>query len=173
MQINHGGFTIFMAQMIFDIRQWLSGCQHIDSAGIVEKYNEQIKKISHFNSLFYTPFEYISGKKKLIPYSKLPEELQEDYLEVVHFEKLENAKQTQILFIVSHYELGLLGIKIKTDENITGIAENYSLKLKPTCKVKIYEPEEGLKDEFLIRAIIEVTAKNQCEIIHTLPSFFN
>ncbi len=138
----------------------------------VEKYNEQIKKIASFNTLFYTPFEYISGKKKLIPYSKLPEELQEDYLEVVHFEKLDNPKQNQILFIVSHYELGLLGIKIKTDQNITGIAENYSLKLKPTCKVKIYKPEEGLKDAFLIRAIIEVTAKNQCEIIHSLPSFF-
>ena len=103
---------------------------------------------------------------------QLPEELQEDYLEVVHFEKLENPKKNQILFIVSHYELGLLGIKIITDQNITGIAENYSLKLKPTCKVKIYNPEEGLKDAFLIRAIIEVTAKNQCEIIHTLPSFF-
>ena len=54
----------------------------------VEKYNEQIKKISSFNILFYTPFPYISGKKKIIPYIKIPQELQEDYLEVVHFEKL-------------------------------------------------------------------------------------
>lgn len=137
----------------------------------VEKYNEQIKKISSFNILFYTPFEFISGKKKIIPYNKLPKELQEDYLEVVHFEKL-SEKQNQILFIVSHYELGLLGIKVKTDENITGIAENYSVKLKPTAKVKIYEPDDELKDAYLIRCIIEVTAKNQCEIIYTLPSFF-
>jgi hypothetical protein len=137
----------------------------------VEKYNEQIKKIASFNILFYTPFEYISGKKKIIPYSKLPNELKEDYLEVVHFEKSEK-KKGEILFIVSHYELGLLGVRLKTDDNITGIAENYSLKLKPTSKVKIYEPEETLKDVYLIRAIIEVTAKNQCEIVHTLPSFF-
>ena len=138
----------------------------------VDKYNEQIKKISSFNILFYTPFPLITGKKKIIPYSKLPDELKEDYLEVVHFEKIENTKQNQVLFIVSHYELGLFGIKVKTDDNITGIAENYSLKLKPTSKVKIYEPDEELKDEFLIRAIIEVTVKNECEIIYNLPSFF-
>jgi len=137
----------------------------------VEKYNEQIKKIASFNVLFYTPFEHIAGKKKLIPYSKLPKELKEDYLEVVHFEKL-GEKSEQYLFIVSHYELGLLGMKIKTDQNITGIAENYSLKIKPTAKVKIYDPDEGLKDMYLIRAVIEVTAKNQCEIVHALPSFF-
>ncbi len=137
----------------------------------VEKYNEQIKKIASFNILFYTPFEHISGKKKIIPYSKLPSELKDDYLEVVYFEK-QNEKTNQYLFIVSHYELGLLGMKLKTEQNITGIAENYSLKIKPSAKVKIYVPDIGLKDEFLIRAIIEVTAKDQCEIVHTLPSFF-
>ena len=137
----------------------------------VEKYNEQIKKISSFNILFYTPFEYIKDKKKIIPFKQLPKELQEDYLEVVHFEKLTDT-ENQILFIVSHYELGLLGIKLQTDDNITGIAENYSLKIKPTAKVKIYEPDKILKDMYLIRAIIEVTTKNQCEIMYTLPSFF-
>jgi hypothetical protein len=111
-------------------------------------------------------------KRKAIPFKNLPEELQQDYLEVVHIEKLEDQKQNQILFIVSHYELGLLGVKVKTDEKITGIAENYSLKLRPTSKVKIYEPDEDLRNEYLIRAILEVTAKNQCEIIYTLPSFF-
>lgn len=137
----------------------------------VETYNEQIKKISSFNILFYTPFEYISGKK-LIPFKNLPKELKDDYLEVVHFEKVENVKQNQYLFIVTHYELGLLAFKVKTDDNITGIAENYSIKLKPTSKVKIYDADEVLKDLFLIRAIIEVTAKNQCDIVYTLPSFF-
>jgi len=137
----------------------------------VEKYNEQIKKISSFNVLFYTPFPYITGKKKLIPFSKLPKELQENYLEVVHFEKI-NEEKNQILFIVSHYELGLFGIKVKTNENITGIAENYNLKIKPTAKVKIYEPNEDIKNIYLIRAIIEITQENQCEIIYTLPSFF-
>ena len=137
----------------------------------VEKYNEQIKKISSFNSLFYTPFPYITGKKKSISFSKLPKELKIDYLEVVHFEKL-NEKDNQFLFIVSHYELGLLGIKLKTDENITGIAENYTLKIKPTAKVKIYKPDEDLREAYLIRAIIEIIEKEKCEIIYTLPSFF-
>jgi len=137
----------------------------------VEKYNEQIKKIASFNILFYTPFPHISGKKKLIPYSKLPKELQADYLEVVHFQKIDE-KQNQILFIVSHYDLGLLGIKIKTTENIIGIAENYNIKLKPGAKVKIYEPDEELRNEFLIRAVIEITTKNGAEIIYSLPSFF-
>ena len=54
----------------------------------VEKYNEQIKKIASFNILFYTPFEYIAGKKKIIGFKDLPKELQEDYLEVVHIEKI-------------------------------------------------------------------------------------
>ncbi|MFX0042536.1 MAG: hypothetical protein ACFE8L_06460 [Candidatus Hodarchaeota archaeon] len=137
----------------------------------VEKYNEQIKKISSFNVLFYTPFPYITGKKKLIPFSKLPKELQNNYLEVVHFEKIDE-KKNQILFIVSHYELGLFGIKVKTNENITGIAENYNLKIKPSAKVKIYEPDEDIRNLYLIRAIIEITQENQCEIIYTLPSFF-
>lgn len=137
----------------------------------VEKYNEQIKKIASFNILFYTPFEYISGKKKIIPFSKLPKELKEDDLEVVYFEKL-GENSDQYMFIISHYELGLLGMKLKTSHNITGIAENYSLKIKPSAKVKIYDPDESLKEEFLIRAIIEVTGKDECEIVHTLPSFF-
>jgi len=141
----------------------------------VEKYNEQIKKISSFNILFYTPFPYISGKKKIIPYIKLPKELQEDYLEVVHFEKLENKKGVVVgryLFIVSHYDLGLFGIVVKTDDTVIGIAENYTLKFKPTSKVKIYKPSEELRDTYLIRAIIEVVSKNECEIIYSLPSFF-
>ncbi|MFX1417839.1 MAG: hypothetical protein ACFE9N_02840 [Promethearchaeota archaeon] len=134
----------------------------------VEKYNEQIKKISSFNLLFYTPFPYISGKKKIIPFSKLPKELQNEYLEVVYFEKLDDS----YFFIISVYELGLLGIKLKTSENITGIAENYTLKIKPTAKMKIYEPEEELKNNFLIRAIIEIPIKDQVQINYTLPSFF-
>jgi len=141
----------------------------------VEKYNEQIKKIASFNVLFYTPFPYISGKKKIIPYIKLPKELQEDYLEVVHFEKLKNKKGIGVgryLFIVSHYELGLFGIVVKTDDTVIGIAENYTLKFKPTSKVKIYKPSEELRDTYLIRAIIEVVSKNECEIIYSLPSFF-
>ncbi len=140
----------------------------------VEKYNEQIKKIASFNILFYTPFPYISGKKKIIPYIKLPKELQEDYLEVVHFEKFKNKKGgvDRYLFIVSHYELGLFGIIVKTDDTVIGIAENYTLKFKPTSKVKIYKPSEELRDTYLIRAIIEVVSKNEIEIIYSLPSFF-
>ena len=137
----------------------------------VEKYNEQIKKIASFNLLFYTPFPYITGKNKTIPFSKLPKELQDDYLEVVYLEKSKDIPNL-MLFIVSHYELGLLGIKFKTSENVTGIAENYTLKIKPTARLKIYKPEEDLKNDFLIRAVIEATAKDQVKIIYTLPSFF-
>ncbi|MBA7679347.1 hypothetical protein ES703_87638 [subsurface metagenome] len=121
--------------------------------------------------MFYTPFPYITGKNKTIPFSKLPKELQDDYFEVVYFEKSKEIPE-QILFIVSHYELGLLGIKLKTSENVTGIAENYTLKIKSTAKVKIYEPEEDLKNDFLIRAIIETTTKDMVKIIYNLPAFF-
>ena len=138
----------------------------------IEKYNEQIKKISSFNILFYTPFPYLTGKKKIVPYIKLPKELQEDYLEVVHFEKIGEKDGSKYLFVVSHYELGLLGIILKTDERVTGIAENYTLKLKPTSKVKIYNPSSHLKDTYLVRAIVEVVSKDECEIIYSLPSFF-
>jgi len=141
-------------------------------ATVLNGYNEQIKKISMFNVLFYTPFPYITGKKKIIPYIKLPKELQDDSLEVVHFEKLKSKEVSKYLFIVSHYELGLLGIILKTDETVTGIAENYTLKFKPTSKFKIYNPSEALRDTYLIRAIIEVVAKDECDIIYSLPSFF-
>ncbi len=137
----------------------------------IERYNEEIKKISSFNLLFYTPFPYLSGKKKIITYSRLPKELKEDYFEVVYFKKSEE-NPSEILFIVSHFELGLLGIKLTTSENITGIAENYTLKIKHTAKAKIYEPGEDLKNDFLIRAIIEITGKDNVNIIYTLPSFF-
>ena len=91
------------------------------------------------------------------------------YFLVVHIDK---GKNDQVLFVVSHYDLGLLGIKVKTDENITGIAENYTLKLKPTAKVKIYKPDEDLREIYLIRALIEITGKDECEIIYSLPGFF-
>ncbi|MBY9007590.1 MAG: hypothetical protein KGD63_12635 [Candidatus Lokiarchaeota archaeon] len=135
----------------------------------VEKYNEQIKKIASFNQLFYTPFPYITGAKKIIPYSKIPKEFKKDYLEVVHFIKEENNK---LLFIISHYELGLIGVRLKTDQNITGIAENYSLKIKPTAKIKIRNSDESLKELYLIRAIIDIQGKDHCEINYTLPAFF-
>lgn len=63
-------------------------------------------------------------------------------------------------------------MSIKTNESVTGIAENYTLKIKPTAKVKIYEPDENLKNDYLIRAIVEVTQKDQVKIIFSLPSFF-
>lgn len=137
----------------------------------VEKYNEEIKKISSFNLLFYTPFTYITGKKKIVSFSALPKELQEDHLEVVYFEKSEKIKN-QILFIVYHYELGLLGIKMKTSQKVTGIAENYTLRIKPTAKAKVYKPDEALRNKFLIRAIIEITTIDQVQITYSLPSFF-
>ena len=62
--------------------------------------------------------------------------------------------------------------KLKTSENVTGIAENYTLKIKPTAKVKVYEPNEDLRNDFLIRAIIEITQKDQVQIKYSLPSFF-
>ena len=73
---------------------------------------------------------------------------------------------------MSNYDLGLLGINIKTSENVTWIAENYTLKIKPTAKAKIYEPDETLKNDFLIRAIIEITQKDKVQIKQSLPSFF-
>jgi hypothetical protein len=55
---------------------------------------------------------------------------------------------------------------------VIGIAENYTLKIKSTAKVKIYKPDESLKNEYLIRAIIEITEKDQVKINYTLPTFF-
>ncbi|TXT67084.1 MAG: hypothetical protein BAJALOKI1v1_190027 [Promethearchaeota archaeon] len=135
----------------------------------IEEYNNQIKKIAHFNTLFYTPFEYIKGKRKNIKYNDIPDALKGRYLEAVHF--IQESKD-QVLFIVSHYELGLLGIRLKTDQNITGIAENYSLRLTSRATVKIYEAEDELKELYLIRAIIEVKEKDSVEILYSLPSFF-
>jgi hypothetical protein len=135
----------------------------------VEEYNKQIKKIASFNKLFYTPFEYIKGKKKYIKYSHIPDALKNDYLEAVHFIKED---QDQVLFIVSHYELGLLGVRLRTDQNITGIAENYSLRIKPNAQVKIYEADNELKELYLIRGIIEIKEKDGIEILYSLPSFF-
>lgn len=142
----------------------------------VETYNDQIKKIGSFNKLLYTKFPYITGKKKILNFRDIPKGLQEDYLEVVKFEKLNGITKEQdekeILFIVSHYELGLLGIRLRTNQKITGIAENYSLKLQPDAKVKIYEPSPESRELYLIRAIVEVLEPDSCEIEYSLPSFF-
>ena len=61
---------------------------------------------------------------------------------------------------------------MKISESVTGIAENYTVKIKPTAKVRIYKPDENLRDRFLIRAIIEITAKDQVKINYSLPTFF-
>jgi hypothetical protein len=135
----------------------------------IEEYNNQIKKIASFNKLFYTPFEYIKGKKKYMKYSTLPDALKDKYLEAVHFIK---ERGNQILFIVSHYELGLLGIRVKTDNKITGIAENYSLRIKPHTNMRIYDAESELKELYLIRAIIDIKEKEGVEILYSLPTFF-
>ncbi|MFO8018487.1 MAG: hypothetical protein R6U96_07615 [Promethearchaeia archaeon] len=135
----------------------------------VDKYNEQIKKIGSFNQLLYTDFPYLIGKDKIISYKDMPEGLQEEYLEVVKFEKLNEDK---ILFIISHYELGLLGIKLRTKQRITGVAENYSLKIKPTARIKIYEPTPESRELYLIRAVVEILNSETCEIKYSLPSFF-
>ena len=134
----------------------------------VQEYNKQIKKIASFNRLFYTPFQYIQGKNKVLKFTELPDELKDIYLEAVHFIK---EGEDQVLFVVSHFEMGLLGIRITTDQNITGVAENYSLKFSSHDKFKIYDPSEELKNTYLIRAIIEVQG-DDTEINYSLPTFF-
>jgi len=133
----------------------------------VEKYNEQIKQFHDFNELFYTNFPLLTGKK-IISYLNLDAKLK-DYFEVVKIQPMANRKT---LFVALHSELGLLGFLVFGDYQLSGVAENYSLKLKETAKVRIYTPNKELKEKFLIRAIIEIKNKEYIDVIYNLPIFF-
>lgn len=133
----------------------------------VEKYNEQIKQFHDFNKLFYTKFPLLTGKK-IISYLNLDAKLK-DYFEVVKIQPMANGKT---LFVALHTELGLLGFLVFGDYQLSGVAENYSLKLKETAKVRIFTPNTELKEKYLIRAIIEIKNKEFIDIIYNLPIFF-
>ena len=117
--------------------------------------------------LFYTKFPLLTGKK-IISYLNLDAKLK-DYFEVVKIQPMANGK---MLFVALHTELGLLGFLVFGDYQLSGVAENYSLKLKDTAKVRIYTPNTELKEKYLIRAIIEIKNKEFIDIIYNLPIFF-
>ncbi len=133
----------------------------------VEKYNEQIKQFHDFNELFYTKFPLLTGKK-IFSYLNLDAKLK-DYFKVVKIQPMANGKT---LFAALHTELGLLGFLVFGDYQLSGVAENYSLKLKKTAKVRIYTPNKELKEKYLIQAIIEIKNKEFIDIIYNLPIFF-
>ncbi len=133
----------------------------------VEKYNEQIKGYQDFNRLFYTPFPHTTGKK-IVSYQNINKGLK-DYFEVVKVERMEKNKT---LFVAFHTELGLLGFLVFGAYDLSGVAENYSLKLKETAKIRVYNPNSELKDTYLIRAIVEIKDKEYIDVIYNLPVFF-
>jgi len=133
----------------------------------VEKYNEQIRQYHDFHKLFYTKFPYLTNKK-VVSFQNLNKKLK-DYFEVIIIHPLANSKT---LFIALHAELGLLGFLIFGTYELSGVAENYSLKLNEKAKVRIFTPDKELKEEFLIRAIVEIKKKEYIDVIYNLPIFF-
>ncbi len=133
----------------------------------VEKYNEQIRQYHDFHKLFYTKFPYLTNKK-VVSFQNLNKKLK-DYFEVIKIHPLANSKT---LFIALHAELGLLGFLIFGTYELSGVAESYSLKLNEKAKVRIFTPDKELKEEFLIRAIIEIKKKEYIDVIYNLPIFF-
>lgn len=133
----------------------------------VDKYNDQIKSYQDFNRLFYTQFPHTTGKK-IVGYQNLDKSLK-DYFEVVKVVRLE---KTKTLFVAFHTELGLIGFIVLGTYDLSGVAENYSLRIKESAKVRIYNPNSELKDTYLIRAIIEIKTKEHIDVIYNLPVFF-
>ncbi len=133
----------------------------------VDKYNEQIRQYHDFHKLYYTKFQFLTGKR-VVAYQNLNKKLK-DYFEVIKIQPLANEKT---LFVALHTELGLLGFLIFGDYELSGVAENYSLKLNTNAKVRIYTPNTELKQEYLIRAIIEIKNKEYIDVIYNLPIFF-
>lgn len=136
----------------------------------VEKYSEEIGKLSNFNQLFYTEFPIFTEDGKTIGFFDIDKSLREIF-DVVDI--MENRDSKTTVLIAFNKEIGLIGFRVKLKTRLLGFPEDYTVRLTKKAKIQIIKPSKKLKSKYLIRAIIQVDNLNYIEIDRNIPIFFS
>jgi tetratricopeptide (TPR) repeat protein/rRNA maturation endonuclease Nob1 len=134
----------------------------------VEKFNEVIGKLSEFNKMFYEDLPKYTEKP--IGFFDLDEYLRDvyDIVDILFDDKTGNS-----VIIGYNKMIGLIGFRIKLEHKISGLHENYTVRLSKKAQVKIIKPSPQLKSKYLIRAIIQIDNTEFLEIDRNIPIFFS
>jgi len=143
---------------------------HVYELKNVNRYNQEIAKLSRFHQIFYEDFPiYTQGTKK-ITYFEIDEILRDSF-DVVGI--LKDDKSQNTVLIVYNKEIGLIGFRLNLmKKQLQGIPENYTIKLTKKAYVRILKPSNELKEKYLIRALICVDEPSHVEINRNIPVFF-
>ncbi|MHA1819515.1 MAG: hypothetical protein ACTSVC_03515, partial [Promethearchaeota archaeon] len=133
----------------------------------VEEYNKQIAKLGEFNKLFYEPFPIFTKKDTPIDYYKLPDSLKNVFDVVDIIEGKEN-----MVLIGYNKNVGLIGFRTRLETKLSGLPQDYTIRITNKAKVKILKPSERVRNRYLIRAIIVSTKKEDFNIDRNIPVFF-
>ncbi|MHA1727772.1 MAG: hypothetical protein ACTSWY_03460 [Promethearchaeota archaeon] len=136
----------------------------------IERYNEEIGKLSKFNRMLYEDFPIYTGKGKKIDYFDLNDDLREVF-DIVAI--LESEKSSTTVLISFNKRLGLVGFRVNLSAKLQGLPENYTIKLKKNAKINILKPSAKLKAKYLIRAIIQIDSLDHIDINRNIPIFFS
>ena len=120
--------------------------------------------------MFYEDLPKYSEKEKSVGYYDLDENLRDlyDVVDIMFDDKTGNS------VIIGYNKLiGLIGFRIKLPNKLSGLPENYTIRLAKKAQVKIIKPSPALKSKYLIRAIIEIPNGDYLEINRNIPIFFS
>ncbi|MBN2156334.1 MAG: hypothetical protein JW776_09835 [Candidatus Lokiarchaeota archaeon] len=142
---------------------------HVYKLKNINRYNQEIAKLSRFHQIFYEDFPiYTSGSTK-VSYFDIDESIRESF-DVVDI--LKDEKSSNTVLIAYNKEIGLIGFRINLDKQLQGIPENYTTRLTKKAKVRILKPSDALKTKYLIRALICVDDPSHLYINRNIPVFF-
>lgn len=150
-----------------DISSLIDGLHDLNDS---DTFNELMTQLALFSNKLYEPFEYFTPPKKKNTYYDLNDEFKDEF-DCVKIQ--ENPETGRTLLIAFKDELGLVAFDVQLDQNLEGVAENYSIKLKKTCQIRIEPPDIIKETLFLIRAVIEIeNEERDIEITRQMPVFF-
>jgi hypothetical protein len=136
----------------------------------VNRYNEEIAKLSRFHQIFYEEFPIYTHGIQKISYYEIDTTIRDIY-DVVDILKDDRSDKT--VLIAYNKEIGLIGFRVSLDKALQGIPENYTIQLTKKAKVRILKPSDALKTKYLIRALISVEDPSHIDINRNIPIFFS
>ncbi len=143
---------------------------HVYELKNIERYNQEIAKLSRFHRIFYEDFPIYTHGNKKITYFKIDKSIRVTF-DVVDILTDNNSQKT--VLIAYNKEIGLIGFRVNLDKDLQGLPENYTIKLTKKAKVRILKPSEALKTKYLIRALISVADPAYIDINRNIPIFFS
>ena len=144
------------------------------SSECVEKYNQEISKISEINKLLFEPFPFTTEKKwikgtNLPVYLKKPMDLISANIEGTL--SMEFGSATATTLICLNPEQGGIAINIP-EPMMVGTPELYEIQLNNQGTYRIAETSQEEKEKFLVRAKIFVKSKDDLILKKTFPKLY-